>query len=223
MAAVAAAFVLTFVAELGDKTQFMVMAFATRYGMKQVLLGASAGIVASMTFAVLVGSLLATIVPAWVIQLVAGFAFIGFGLWTLKGGDDEEEGSARSKLSPFWTVFTAIFIGEMGDKTQLTAAVLAAQNPSPLLVWLGTTSGMIVADGLGVLVGAMVGKRVPQRIMNYIAAAVFLFFGVLTLVRGVPPEFVTPTTVFWSVTALAGLALLILRRPAKRGQMTTGE
>lgn len=188
MAAAFTAFLLAFMAEFGDKTQFLMMAFASKMGVKQVLLGMSAGIVASMAFAVTVGTFVGSIIPTNVIKMIAAAMFIGFGLWTLRKGEDEEEeeGNGRKKLSPFWTVFTALFIGEMGDKTQLTAAVLAAEAAKPVLTFLGVTVGMLLADGCGVVVGAALAKKLSPRILQIASASIFLTFGLISLHRGIP-------------------------------------
>lgn len=203
---------------MGDKTQFMVMAFASKFGLRPVLLGMSAAVVASMAFAVAVGSLVASLIPPGVIQIVAGCLFIGFGLWSLRGGDEEEEDGGKSKLSPFWTVFVALFIGEMGDKTQLTAAVLAAQSAAPIFVWVGSMLGMLLADGLGVVVGASIGKKIPQRVMKWIAAAIFVVFGARSLAQGVPERFLTVPSVIAFVAVMAGLAWALAHRPRPAGQ-----
>lgn len=207
-------------AEFGDKTQFMMMAFASKLGVKQVLLGMSAGIVASMTFAVTVGSLVGSLIPDGIMKLVAGALFVGFGLWTLRGGaeENEEEGTGRKKLSPFWTVFMAIFIGEMGDKTQLTAAVLAADAAAPILTFLGVTLGMLLADGCGIVVGAALAKKLSPRVMQVASASIFLFFGLLALHAGAPIA-LHPFLVDLAVTAaLVAVAWLIGRRSGATGQ-----
>lgn len=214
VAAAFTAFLLAFMAEFGDKTQFLMMAFASKMGIKPVLLGMSAGIVASMAFAVTVGSLVGSLIPASVMKLVAAVLFIGFGLWTLHGNadDSEEEGKARKKLSPFWTVFTAIFIGEMGDKTQLTAAVLAAEAAAPFLTFIGVTFGMLLADGCGVLVGAALSKKLSPRILQVASSAIFLTFGLISLHRGIPGRLHALPIDIVCVAAMAGLAWLIGRR-----------
>ena len=79
------------------------------------------------------------------------------------------------------TVAVSFFLAEMGDKTQLATAVLAAQATSFLPVWLGSVLGMVFADGLAVAVGYLLGRRLPERPLKIGAAALFLLFGVLLL------------------------------------------
>lgn len=82
-------------------------------------------------------------------------------------------------MSPFWTVAVAFFLAEMGDKTQLATVALAAQFQSLIPVWLGTTTGMMIADGIGVIVGNVLGKRIPERTVKWVAATIFILFGLV--------------------------------------------
>ena len=84
-------------------------------------------------------------------------------------------------MTVFLTTLGLIGAAEMGDKTQLATAVLAAQAPSLLPVWLGSVLGMILADGLAVAVGHLLGRRLPERPLKIAAAALFLLVGVLLL------------------------------------------
>ena len=110
--------------------------------------------------------------------LLFSVSFIIFGLWTIRGdkleGEDKERG-----MSPFWTVAVAFFLAEMGDKTQLATVALAAQFQSLIPVWLGTTTGMMIADGIGVIVGNVLGKRIPERTVKWAAATIFILFGLV--------------------------------------------
>jgi len=114
------------------------------------------------------------------LRAAAGLSFIGFGLWTLRG--DQLAGNEERRVGPpLVTVAVSFFLAEMGDKTQLATAVLAAQATSLLPVWLGSVLGMILADGLAVAVGHLLGRRLPERPLKIGAAALFLLFGVLLL------------------------------------------
>ena len=158
MTAFMTACIFVVLAEMGDKTQLLAMAFATKYNWKTVMA--------------------TEFVPMSTIQLAASISFIIFGLWTIRGdkleGEDKERG-----MSPFWTVAVAFFIAEMGDKTQLATVALAAQFNSLIPVWMGTTTGMMIADGFGVVVGNVLGKRIPERAVKWGAATVFILFGLI--------------------------------------------
>src|SRR5690606_14975105 len=91
---------LIFVAEMGDKTQILAMAFATRFPVRKVLAGIGLGVLLNHGLAVLLGSYLSQVVPIKTIQMIAGAAFVGFALWTLKPEDEEEEMETRMQFGP---------------------------------------------------------------------------------------------------------------------------
>ncbi len=171
-----AAVAVVVLAELGDKTQLLAIAFTAKYNWKTVMAAVFAATVANHFLAVVAGVWLGGFLDAGVMKLLASVAFIIFGLWTLRGDelDGEEEKSSRS---PFWTVAIAFFLAEMGDKTQFATITLAAQYQQVLPVLAGTTTGMILADGFGIIVGVVLQKAIPERALKYFAAAVFLLVG----------------------------------------------
>ena len=109
-------------------------------------------------------------------QLIASVAFIVFGLWTIRGDKLDGEDNA-SRFSPFWTVVIAFFLAEMGDKTQFATITLAAHYQALLPVLAGTTTGMMLADGLGIIVGMVLHKAIPERALKWIAAVIFIGCG----------------------------------------------
>jgi len=167
-------------AEMGDKTQLLAMAFATRYIWKTVLWGVFAATVVNHFLAVMVGNYLDHFLPMEYVKIAASAAFILFGLWTLRGdtlkGEDQ-----RFNYSPFWTVAIAFFFAEMGDKTQLATVALAAEFNTIIPVWLGTTVAMVIADAIGIGVGIVLGKRIPEKTVKWVAAFIFIAFGVFGL------------------------------------------
>ena len=188
-------------AEMGDKTQLLAMAFATRYRWQTVMWGVLAATLLNHLFAVIVGNYLTFFIPMQYVQIAAAISFIIFGLWTIRGDKLDGEDKARC-LSPFWTVAIAFFIAEMGDKTQLATIALAAQFNAIIPVWAGTTAGMMVADAIGIIIGIVLGKKIPEKAVKWFAALVFIFFGLYGLY-----EFVSPT--FWNLP-LVGVGLLAL-------------
>lgn len=172
-------------AEMGDKTQLLAMAFATRFRATTVLWGVFAATLVNHLLAVVAGKYLAAVVPMHYVQIAASLSFIGFGLWTIRG--DELSGEdKRFKFSPFWTVFVAFFLAEMGDKTQLATVALAAKYQSIVPVWMGTTTGMIIADAIGIGLGVVLGKKIPERAVKWFAAVIFMLFGLLGLAEFLP-------------------------------------
>lgn len=210
------AFMFIFIAEMGDKTQVLAMAFATKYPVKKVLLGILIGSFLNHALAVLLGNYLSSVIPINLLQVIAGFAFVGFALWTLYSDDEEENGNRKIKFGPVFTVALAFFLGELGDKTQLTAITLAAESNYPALVLCGTVLGMIVTGGIGILVGKTIGKRIPEYVIKIGAASVFMFFGILKLSQTLPVEYLTPLNITLFVAAIVFSSFLLLRNDYKK-------
>jgi putative Ca2+/H+ antiporter (TMEM165/GDT1 family) len=212
------AFMLIFVAEMGDKTQILAMAFATKYPVKKVLLGIFIGAFLNHGLAVLFGSYLSQIIPISSLQIIAGFAFVGFALWTLYSDDEEEEETKKYKLGPIFTVSLAFFLGELGDKTQLTAITLAAESTYPAFILLGTVLGMIVTGGIGIFVGKTVGKKIPEYVIKIAAASVFMLFGVIKLFQTIPSQLLTPINITLFFLLISTVTYSLLRNDYKRRQ-----
>lgn len=166
-------------AEMGDKTQLLAMAFATKYKASKVLLGVFLATVLNHALAVLVGNLITKLDSVQtIIQLVAALSFIFFGLWTIRGDKLEGEENRISKYGPVMTVAIAFFLAEMGDKTQLTTIALATRFPhNPIGILFGTTTGMLIADGIGIIIGVVLCRKIPERTVKLVSAAAFIFFG----------------------------------------------
>jgi len=165
-------------AEMGDKTQLLGMAFATRYKARVVLAGVLVATLLNHLLAVALGDYLTNFIPLRQIQLIAALSFIVFGLWTLRGDTLKGE-EQKVYYNPFWTVTIAFFIAEMGDKTQLAAIALAAKYNSILYVWLGTTIGMIISNIIGIIIGVVLGKKIPEKIVKIVSASIFILSGYL--------------------------------------------
>jgi putative Ca2+/H+ antiporter (TMEM165/GDT1 family) len=184
------AFALSFgvilLAELGDKSQLMALAFATRYRAGTVLLAVSIATLAVHAGSVLIGRAFALALPTHAIEVVAGIAFFVFAGWTLRGdtlGAREEDRARRGGRWALLTIGTAFFLAELGDKTML-ATVTLATTEEPIGTWLGSTAGMVVADALAIVVGAALGARLPDRAIKVFAAAAFVVFGALLVLSG---------------------------------------
>ena len=178
-AAFAASLVFVVLAEMGDKTQLLAMSFATCYNPYKVLLAVFIATIANHALAVVAGQFLTTIVPIDIISLAASLSFIGFGLWTIRGDKLKDEAKKVSRYGAVATVAIAFFIAEFGDKTQLATISLAAEYQNPVSVLLGTTLGMLVADGVGIVVGVVLCKRIPQRKIKWFSALIFVLFGLV--------------------------------------------
>ncbi len=173
-----------FAAEMGDKTQLVALAFATRYPALTVLLGVFGATLLVHLFSVGLGEVVGLTIPVFWVHVLAGVAFIVFGLWTLRGDElKEDDRLAQRRWGPLMTVATTFFLAELGDKTMLMTITLASQQHSFIGVWLGSSLGMVVADGLAIILGRVLGAQLPERLIKYGAAAVFLITGALTLLE----------------------------------------
>ncbi|MCL6590039.1 MAG: TMEM165/GDT1 family protein [Firmicutes bacterium] len=175
---------MIFLAELGDKTQLVALTLAARYSAKVVLGGIFFATLAVHVFSAGIGWLMGGLLPAEWVRFIAGLSFIGFGFWTLRGDClDEEECNDRNHRSPFWLVFATFFLAELGDKTMLSTVTLAATN-SFIPVWIGSTLGMVLSDGLAIMAGKVLGAKLPERVVKTGAAVIFFGFGLLSLIQG---------------------------------------
>jgi putative Ca2+/H+ antiporter (TMEM165/GDT1 family) len=175
-------FLFILAAEMGDKTQLVALTFATRHAARVVLAGVFAATLLVHLVSVGTGELLGLVLPARWINLAAGVAFIGFGLWTLRGDSLDDTGpKILSRFGPFLTVAMTFFLAELGDKTMLATVTLASQQRAFVPVWLGSTLGMVIADGVAILVGTVAGRRLPERAIRYVAATIFIAAGIWTI------------------------------------------
>lgn len=178
---------IIFLAELGDKSQLMALTFATRYRALTILIAITIATAFVHLVSVLLGALLGVALPTDAISIIAGLAFLGFAAWTLRGDeldDEDETRAARTTRSVLWTVGLAFFLAELGDKTMLATVTLATKN-GLVGTWIGSTIGMVAADGLAIVVGQQLGARLPEKTVRIGAAIIFVIFGVLLIVEGV--------------------------------------
>jgi len=182
------AFGFIFIAEMGDKSQILAMAFATKYSVKKVLLGIFIGAFLNHAIAVALGSLFSQLIPVDVISIIAGLAFILFALWSLKHDDSDESIKKKSKYGPVVTVALAFFIGELGDKTQLAAIALSASSEYPLFILIGTVSAMFITGALAIYIGIKLGNKIPDFFMKLGAAVIFFIFGFIKLYSSLPDQ-----------------------------------
>ena len=208
-----------FIAEMGDKTQLMLVAMTSRFKLKDILLGTGVAVLVLNGLAVLAGGIISTVVPTWLIRLIAGAAFLFFAVTTLKGDDDEEENVKDRKIrfAPL-SVFCTFFVAELGDKTQLTAITFGANEglSSAVVVWLACSLGLFAAD----LIGYLLKSKAPEGILNIVAFVIFSIFGILTLrqgfglLLGAGSSMILPLTV--AVTVVFVIVCLVLYKQAKK-------
>ncbi|CDZ23375.1 hypothetical protein CCDG5_0232 [[Clostridium] cellulosi] len=196
--------------EMGDKSQFLAMAFAARMKLSKVLIGITLAVFALNAIAVAVGALLAS-VPGWrsTVQFLASLLFLVFGLWTLKGENEESNNEVVKKKRSYGdvaVVFASFFLSEMGDKTQLVTISLAASYPKvPVAILIGTSLGMLIADGIGIFLGAVANRRLPENALKIISAALFIFFGLFGVWQSLVDVFKLGQVQSVIITVLAGI------------------
>lgn len=170
-------------AEIGDKTQLLAFLLATRF--KKPL-----PIIAGILVATVFNHALAGALGAWitatlnpqVLRWILGLSFIGMAVWTLIPDKiEEEEMQVARKLGVFGATLITFFLAEMGDKTQIATVAMAAHFPSPVLVVIGTTLGMLIADVPAVFLGDRFAAKIPMKLVHGIAAALFAAMGIATL------------------------------------------
>ena len=170
-------------AEIGDKTQLLAFILAARF--KKPL-----PIVAGILVATLLNHGMAGALGAWItatlspeiLRWVLAASFLGMAVWTLIPDKiEEEETQVAQRFGVFGATLITFFLAEMGDKTQIATVAMAAHYPDPLLVVMGTTLGMLIADVPAVFAGDKLASKIPMKLVHAIAAAIFALLGVATL------------------------------------------
>lgn len=188
LGAAALAFGAIFVAEFGDKSQLLILAFATRYAALPVILGVILAASIIQGVSVGVGAVVGAALPATAVAVVSGIAFLVVAAWTLRGEDDDEEAEATEAASArrlaglalILTVAGTFILSELGDKTMLATFALAATQGA-LPTWIGSTAGEVGANLVAVAVGRQVGHRLPAHMVRIGSAVLFAVAGVAVL------------------------------------------
>lgn len=170
-------------AEIGDKTQLLAFLLAARFRKPlPIVLGILCATLLNHGLAGALGAWITTHVSPDVMRWVLGLSFLGMAAWTLIPDEIEaDESRFANHLGVFGATFVTFFLAEMGDKTQVATVALAAHYGTPLLVVVGTTLGMLIADVPAVFVGEKLSARIPMKLVHSIAAAIFALLGILTL------------------------------------------
>jgi putative Ca2+/H+ antiporter (TMEM165/GDT1 family) len=180
-------FGVIFVAELGDKSQLMALAFAARYKATHVLIGITLATAVVHAVSVGIGAVVGASIPTDTISIIAGVAFLGFAAWTLRGDtldEDEVAKADRSARSAIVAASVAFLLAELGDKTML-ATITLATTEGAVGTWAGSTLGMVAADALAIGVGQQLGSRMPERAVRIGATVAFVVFGLLLIAEGI--------------------------------------
>jgi putative Ca2+/H+ antiporter (TMEM165/GDT1 family) len=169
--------------EMGDKTQLLALLLAAKFKRPvPIVLGIATATLVNHAAAGAVGGWVAAALGPQVLRWVIGLSFLGMAAWTLIPDEIDAQQSLGGRFGVFGTTVVAFFLAEMGDKTQIATVALAAHYKNLVAVVSGTTLGMLLVDGPVVFLGDKLARKVPMRLVHGIAAAIFAFLGVLTLI-----------------------------------------
>ena len=83
----------------------------------------------------------------------------------------------------FFMTFSAVFVAELADKTQLVGIGMSAKSGRPLSVWLGSVSAYIIVTLASVLIGVTLGRYLKPELIRYCGATLFIIIGFLMLFK----------------------------------------
>lgn len=176
------------IAELGDKTQLLVLLLARRF--QRPVLVAGGMVVAfavSHALAAVFGSWVETVVPDAALQWIVGGLFIAIGLWTLLERDLQapaREPSPYAATSVFVSVFLIFMLAELGDKSQLTTVGVSMALPDWWRVAIGATLGGALVNLPVIWVGHRIQSDRFERVFQRVAGGLFLLIGLFVIFRG---------------------------------------
>lgn len=172
-------------AEIGDKTQLLAFLLAARFKKPvPIILGILIATIFNHGLAGALGSWVTQAVSPEILRWILGASFIGMAIWTLIPDEiDEDETQIAKKFGVFGATLVTFFLAEMGDKTQLATVMMAAHYQSAILVVIGTTLGMLIADVPAVFIGNKFANKIPMKLIHGIAAFVFATMGIATLFK----------------------------------------
>lgn len=170
-------------AEMGDKTQLLALLLAARFKKPApIIFGILVATLLNHALAGALGAWLTTVVDPKILRWVLGLSFLAMAAWTMIPDKiEEEEARAAGRLGIFGATAVTFFLAEMGDKTQLATVAMAAHYEAPVMVVIGTTLGMLLADVPAVFIGDRLAAKIPMRLVHTIAALLFAALGTATL------------------------------------------
>src|SRR3990170_2915808 len=180
------AFLLIFVAELGDKTQLSVISLSSSYKWQHVFIGSMLAFLAVDGASIAVGGPLLALVPLRYVKIVSGIVFVIFGIIPLLRKEKSSEVRVNKPRStiPLLASFSLIAFMELGDKTQIITITLAAQS-SPILVLIGMVSAFTLLTGVAVFVGAKLVSRLPMKWIKIGTSTLFIILGAISILTSI--------------------------------------
>ncbi len=172
-------------AEMGDKTQLLAFLLAARFKKPvPIILGILIATLLNHGLAGALGSWITQNVNPETLRWILGLSFIAMAIWTLIPDKiEEDDAKLIQKFGVFGATLVTFFIAEMGDKTQIATIAMAARFDNMLLVVIGTTLGMMIANVPAVYLGEKFANRIPMRLVHSVAALIFFILGLFTLLK----------------------------------------
>ncbi len=201
---------VVFVAELGDKSQLIAMTYALRHRWWVVLSGVAIAAFLVHGLSVLIGHCLGLTLPQRPIAFAAAIAFFVFAVWTWRERrDDGSAPAAPEHRFVLLAVVSSYVLAELGDKTMFATVALASDH-NWAGVWIGATLAMVLADGLAIAVGALLHRRLPERLLHGSASVLFVLFGVWLLFDGALGWRWVAVVATVSVAVVAGVTAVVV-------------
>ncbi|MFX1452892.1 MAG: TMEM165/GDT1 family protein [Promethearchaeota archaeon] len=189
---------LILLAELGDKTQLMVVTLsAQKESPFKIGLSASIGISCVAIIGILIGYIFSIAIPSFWIKLGGVIVFFIFGIYTLikykdvesqpeiqDENDGESLGYSRIKINnPYILTFLSVFLMEFGDKTQIMTITLTANYLAPIEVGLGAILALTSLCFIGAYLGELISKKISKKWINIGAGIFFIVMGLIILIE----------------------------------------
>jgi Ca2+/H+ antiporter, TMEM165/GDT1 family len=202
---------VVFLAELGDRSQLITMTYALRYRWWVVLSGVAIAACLVHGISVTIGHFLGATLPTRPMAFASAIAFLIFAVWAWRQGAAEENVSTtHNPRFALLTVVSSFALAEMSDKTTLATLTLASDH-NWADVWIGSTVGMVLADGLAIGAGTLLHQRLPEQLLHVMASLLFLLFGLWMLFDG---------ALGWRPVAIAVTAAVALAAAAVAASQT---
>ncbi len=184
MEALLVSFSTVALAELGDRTQLLVLLLATRFRRPwPIVAGVICATVLSHTAAAVVGTWVGTRLRPQLLDGAVGASMIMMGLWMLKPDHLDNQERVTDHRGIFLTTMGAFLLAELGDKTQIATLALAAGYHNLLAVIVGSSLGMFVCNIPVIFIGKLFADRVPVRAIRYASSALLIVLGAVFLLR----------------------------------------
>jgi putative Ca2+/H+ antiporter (TMEM165/GDT1 family) len=173
---------LVALAEMGDRTQLLTIMLASRYRQPlAIVAGVLVATIANHGLAALAGYYISSVLNAPWFHYLVGASFIAMAAWVLIPDKAADSGEKPSRWGVFMATAIAFFVVEIGDKTQVATMALAARYHDVVLVALGTTTGMLIANIPAAYFGEAITRFLPVRLLQYVSAVIYFVLGALSL------------------------------------------